>query len=37
MVLAEPYPKILNYQMPYMWLVPKKQDEIDKEKHVTKG
>lgn len=34
MVLAEPYPKILNYSMPYIWLVPTEQEDIDKAKHV---
>lgn len=34
MVLAEPLPKILYYSMPYIWLVPTVQDQIDKNKHV---
>jgi len=34
MVLAEPHAKILNYQVPYIWLIPMKQSDIDKNKHV---
>ncbi len=34
MVLGEPFPKILNYTMPHIWLQPIEQDEIDKSKHV---
>jgi len=33
MVLAEPLPKILNYNMSYIWLVPSVLDQIDKTKH----
>jgi dynein heavy chain len=36
MVLAEPHPKILNYKMSYIWLVPKREADIDKRKHVKK-
>jgi len=34
MALAEPLPKILNYSMSYIWLIPTVQDQIDKTKHV---
>lgn len=35
MVLAEPHPKILNYEVPYIWLVPKKMDDIDNTRSVS--
>ena len=34
--IDESFPKILNYKMPYIWLQPFEQSQIDKTKHVNK-
>ena len=35
MTLGEPLPKILNYTVPYIWLMPIGQEDVDKTKHVS--
>lgn len=34
MVLGEALPKILNYEVPYIWLIPKEIEKIDKTRHL---